>query len=94
MALDYQAGFTGAAAGLANFANQGKLARCTAAAVGKRKGKKVPDYSFCGGIGDMCPPEMKGQCKDAPWPTHYCAAGQMCVRKNQYAWMCVGAVPQ
>ncbi|KAI8473823.1 MAG: Six-hairpin glycosidase-like protein [Monoraphidium minutum] len=92
VALDYQAGFTGAAAGLASFQKAGKLSKCGTAAV--KRCKKVADYSFCGGVGDMCPPEMAGACKDAAWPDHCCAAGQMCVRKNQYAWMCVGAVPQ
>lgn len=93
VALDYQAGFTGAAAGLAQFQKAGALHKCRAAS--KRKAcNKVADYSFCGGIGSMCPASLNNKCEDAPWPGHCCAAGQMCVRKNQYAWMCVGAVPQ
>lgn len=93
VALDYQAGFTGAAAGLAQLQKQGALRKCGAAG-GKPAGKRVPDYSFCGGLGNMCPPELGGRCLDAQWPGYVCAPGQICRRDNQYAWMCKGAVPQ
>jgi hypothetical protein len=97
VALDYQAGFTGAAAALAGLDKGGALAKRCAAAPGAAGGKalkRIPDYSFCGGKGDMCPPELGGKCTDAPWPGYKCAPGQVCVRKNEWAHMCVGAVPQ
>lgn len=52
VALDYQAGFTGAVAGLTAFQRSGLTAKCGSAAV-QKAGKVVPDYSFCGGVGNM-----------------------------------------
>jgi hypothetical protein len=90
VALDYQAGFTAAAAGLASFQRAGQLNRCTAQRVPP---KRVPDYSLCGGMGGACPSDLGGSCTDGPWPGYACAPGQVCVRDNQWAWVCKSAVP-
>jgi len=94
VALDYQAGFTGAVAGLAEFAKQGKLGGCGSANLGKPAFKRIADYSLCGGKGNACPSDLGGSCTDAPWPGYGCAPGQVCIRDNEWAWVCKGAVPQ
>jgi hypothetical protein len=95
VALDYQAAFTGAAAGLATFAKEKEGAKCGAGGgAAKAALKRIPDYSLCGGQGGACPAEMGGKCGDAPWPGYGCAPGQVCVRHNEWAWVCEGAVPQ
>lgn len=88
-----QAGFTGAAAGLAALDAESKLGR-RCSSVTKKPAKRLPDYSLCGGEGNACPADLKGKCVDAPWPGYACAPGQRCERRNHYAHVCVGAVPQ
>jgi len=45
------------------------------------------------GIGDLCPAELNGKCKDAPWEGYTCNPGLVCHRRNQYFWLCETAVP-
>jgi hypothetical protein len=90
VALDYQAGFTGAVAGVASLAAAGRLGDCAAASSPLRR---LPDYGLCGGMGGACPGDLHGTCTDAPWPGYTCAPGQACIRDSQWAWVCKSAVP-
>lgn len=92
VALDYQAGFTGAVAGLTQLeASNPGARRCGSWT--KKATKRIADYSLCGGEGGACPADLGGKCTDAPWPSYACAPGQKCERRSQYAWVCMSAVP-
>lgn len=94
VAIDYQAGFTGAAAALASFDGSARLLDRKCGAVAKRGApKRVADYALCGGEGGACPADLRGQCADEPWPGYACQPGQKCERRSQFAWVCVSAVP-
>ncbi|WIA40308.1 hypothetical protein OEZ86_013679 [Tetradesmus obliquus] len=88
VAMDFNAGFTGAAAGLAAFDAQRKTRTCSNHGTGVPACKKVPDYTQCGGLGDS-----RGN-TDGLWPGYCCPAGQVCQPNNQYFWICKAAVPQ
>lgn len=96
VALDFNAGFTGALAGLATFEmmSEGELAaKCGKNVDRSGGGKRVEDFTACGGLGDLCPPEFNGKCKDAAWEGYTCNPGLVCRRRNQYFWLCETAVP-
>eukprot|EP00775_Hariotina_reticulata_P012172 gene12172-12310_t len=94
VAMDFNAGFTGAAAGLASFAADRKTRTCGNTGTGLPSCKKVADYTQCGGEGSTCPAELNGKCIDGPWQGYCCPAGQTCQKNNQYFWICKAAVPQ
>lgn len=93
VALDFNAGFTAATAGLLSFHNKRATRTCTNSGNGAPDCVKIADYSQCGGEGQTCPPDLAGRCTDAPWPGRCCPAGQVCERKGQFYWGCVSAVP-